>query len=193
MSTQISGDTGVSQCQPNSVSSDDIQAGAVTTDKLSQKLTLATAQATTSGTFKDFLDVPSWAKRITIGFSSVSLSGTASMVVQLGSGSIDASSYGGSSSSLGVASMATSIISTSFAFVDQSAAAGDSRSGHLILTTIGSNIWTASGMLGKGNTNYMILCAGTKTLAGTLDRVRITTSNGTDTFDAGSVNILYEG
>jgi hypothetical protein len=25
-----------------------------------------------------------------------------------------------------------------------------------------------------------------------LDRVRITTTNGTDTFDAGSINILYE-
>jgi hypothetical protein len=34
--------------------------------------------------------------------------------------------------------------------------------------------------------------AGTKTLSGTLDRVRITTANGTDTFDAGSINILYE-
>ena len=29
-------------------------------------------------------------------------------------------------------------------------------------------------------------------LAGALDRVRITTVNGTDTFDAGSINILYE-
>jgi hypothetical protein len=35
--------------------------------------------------------------------------------------------------------------------------------------------------------------AGSITLGGTLDRVRITTVNGIDTFDAGSVNILYEG
>jgi hypothetical protein len=35
--------------------------------------------------------------------------------------------------------------------------------------------------------------AGAVTLSGTLDRVRITTVNGTDTFDAGSINILYEG
>ncbi len=34
--------------------------------------------------------------------------------------------------------------------------------------------------------------AGSITLGGTLDRVRITTVNGTDTFDAGSINILYE-
>ena len=33
---------------------------------------------------------------------------------------------------------------------------------------------------------------GAKALAGTLNMVRITTVNGTDTFDAGSINILYE-
>jgi hypothetical protein len=37
------------------------------------------------------------------------------------------------------------------------------------------------------------MIGGTVTLSGTLDRVRITTVNGTDTFDAGTVNILYEG
>jgi hypothetical protein len=34
--------------------------------------------------------------------------------------------------------------------------------------------------------------SGTKSLSATLDRIRITTVNGTDTFDAGSINILYE-
>jgi hypothetical protein len=34
--------------------------------------------------------------------------------------------------------------------------------------------------------------AGGVTLSGVLDRVIITTANGTDTFDAGSINILYE-
>ena len=31
------------------------------------------------------------------------------------------------------------------------------------------------------------------TLSSTLDRIRITTVNGTDTFDAGTINILVEG
>ena len=34
--------------------------------------------------------------------------------------------------------------------------------------------------------------SGTITLSGALDRVRITSSNGTDTFDAGSINIMWE-
>lgn len=32
-----------------------------------------------------------------------------------------------------------------------------------------------------------------KTLSATLDRVRLTTVNGTDTFDAGTASIIYEG
>ena len=39
----------------------------------------------------------------------------------------------------------------------------------------------------------MSYSASTVTLSATLDSVRITTVNGTDTFDAGSINILYEG
>jgi hypothetical protein len=46
--------------------------------------------------------------------------------------------------------------------------------------------------LGHSNELYTTLSGGSKTLTGTLDRVRITTVNGTDTFDAGSINILYE-
>jgi hypothetical protein len=37
------------------------------------------------------------------------------------------------------------------------------------------------------------LIAGHVSLSGALDRIRLTTVNGTDTFDAGSVNIIYEG
>ena len=33
---------------------------------------------------------------------------------------------------------------------------------------------------------------GNVTLGGALDRIRVTTVNGTDLFDAGSINIMYE-
>jgi hypothetical protein len=49
-----------------------------------------------------------------------------------------------------------------------------------------------SAVLGHTETASVNFSAGSKTLSGTLDRVRITTVNGTDTFDAGSINILYE-
>jgi hypothetical protein len=59
---------------------------------------------------------------------------------------------------------------------------------------LGSNTWCQQGSLGVqsgGNANF--LSAGSLALGGTLDRVRLTTVNGTDTFDAGSINIMYEG
>lgn len=40
--------------------------------------------------------------------------------------------------------------------------------------------------------NVQWIQSGDLLLSGTLDRVRITTANGTDTFDAGTINILYE-
>jgi hypothetical protein len=58
---------------------------------------------------------------------------------------------------------------------------------------LGSNLWSASGCLGATGINYSFVTGGVKTLSGTLDRLRITTVNGTDTFDAGSINILIEG
>jgi hypothetical protein len=64
--------------------------------------------------------------------------------------------------------------------------------GHITLTLVSSNLWLHSGVLDNGIT-AMGVVTGSKTISGTLDRIRITTVNGTDTFDAGSVNILMEG
>jgi hypothetical protein len=61
----------------------------------------------------------------------------------------------------------------------------------VIFTKISGNSWNATGTQNyEGGGGHFI--SGRKTLAGTLDRVSITTSNGTDAFDAGSINILYE-
>jgi hypothetical protein len=56
-----------------------------------------------------------------------------------------------------------------------------------------TNYWTGQGILGDSSQAYAFFAGASVTLPGTLDRVRITTVNGTDTFDAGSINILYEG
>ena len=66
--------------------------------------------------------------------------------------------------------------------------------GLITIASIGSNIWTYSSNLTYGGGSTFLLCgAGDISLGGTLDRVRITTANGTDAFDAGTINILYEG
>ena len=147
-----------------------------------------TAQASTSGTSIDFTGIPSWVKRITVMFNGVSTSGTSNNLVQLGAGSITATGYlAGSKETSGTGSAYTT------GFGIQTASAAAIIYGHMIFTLAGSNLWIASHVIYLSQTSsYLIGGGGSVTLGGTLDRVRITTVNGTDTFDAGSINILYE-
>ena len=155
------------------------------------QLKSGTAQATTSGTSIDFTSIPSWVKRITVMFSGVSTNGTSSMQIQLGAGSVDTSSYLGSS---WTANTTNSNNSTGLLLIATGgSAATNIWHGSAVLTLLGSNTWVMQSILGRSDTATSSIGGGSKVLSGTLDRVRITTVNGTDTFDAGSVNILYEG
>jgi len=154
-------------------------------------LVSSTAVTSTSGTSIDFTSIPSWVKRITVMFSGVSTSGTANPLIQIGTGGTPTTSgYVSSSSQL---SSAAFVISSTAGYIIYSNAAGFVFSGALTITNVSGNIWVASGTLANTAVSAATFTtAGTLTLGGTLNMVRITTSNGTDTFDAGSVNILYE-
>jgi hypothetical protein len=155
-------------------------------------ITSGTVVASTSGTSIDFTGIPSWAKRVTVMFNGVSTNGTSKLRVQLGSGSVETSGYLGSSSAIASASANSATFSSGFDLNDSEAAIA-LRRGIFTCTLLGSNLWVLSGTLSVQDTGYASLTNGTKTTSSTLDRVRITTVNGTDTFDAGSINILYEG
>ena len=153
-------------------------------------ITAGTVQASTSGTSITFSSIPSWVKRITIMFNGMSLSGTANPLIQIGAGSTDTSGYISSSGYIGTANT-TDVSSSTTGFIIRSATASNTVSGHLVITNISGNIWISS-HTGKSSTTTTFFGGGDKTLSGTLDRVIVTTTNGTDTFDAGSINILYE-
>lgn len=155
-----------------------------------QKITLGTTVATTSGTSIDFTSIPSWVKRITVMLNGVSTSGTSIKQIQIGSGAISTSGYLSTSTWVSGTTTYTSLTS---GFAIQSNQATAVLSGAITLTLIGSNTWVASGIT-SDNMNALTTQTGgnSPALAGTLDRVRLTTVNGTDTFDAGSVNIMYE-
>jgi hypothetical protein len=147
-------------------------------------------QASTSGTSIDFTSIPSWVKRVTVMFSGVSTNGSSDVQIQIGAGSVTTSGYLGTASNLS-GGVGTGAYTAGFGI--NSGGASVLRHGLFIITSLGSNIWSASGNIGiSGLGNYMSVAAGSVTLGGTLDRVRITTVNGTDTFDAGSINIIYE-
>jgi len=156
-----------------------------------QKIVRGTAVASTSGTSIDFTSIPSWVKRITIMLQGVSLSGTANILFQLGTGGTPTTTgYVSGASTIGSATPA-STSSTSGIPIYLAFAAG-SVSGSISFFNLSSNIWTASGTSGYGVATGTATSGGHVSLGGVLNIVRITTTNGTDTFDAGSVNILYE-
>jgi len=154
--------------------------------------TLATAVASTSGTSIDFTGLPSWIKRITVMFKNVSTNGSSNKQIQLGAGSVTTTGYQ-SSSSLIFGSNSCTVASVTTGFLLRSDVAADELSGHYVFTSFGGNSWVGSSIVADQSSTRVWQGAGRIDLGGTLDRVRITTVNGTDTFDAGSVNILYEG
>jgi hypothetical protein len=151
-------------------------------------ITSGTAVASTSGTSIDFTSIPSWVKRITVMFNEVSSNGSSNRLVQIGSGSVTTSGYVSTTSAL---TSAVSTTSSTAGFIMWDDSAAFVLSGHMVLTLVSANTWVSS-HVGKVSTGQQAIGAGSIALGGTLDRVRITAVNGTDTFDAGSINILYE-
>jgi hypothetical protein len=162
--------------------------GTAAVQGLSTNIVSGTAVATTSGTAIDFTGIPSWAKRITVMFNAVSTSGTSNLQIQIGSGSLTTSGYV-SNCHTGNANNSGTITSGFILTALNTAAIG--YYGFATINLLASNIYVESHSIG-GSGDYSAFGGGGVTLGGALDRVRITTINGSDTFDAGSINILYE-
>ena len=150
-----------------------------------------TAVASTSGTSIDFTSIPSWVKRITVMFNGVSLSGTANLLIQIGSGSIISSGYV-SSTATAVNAAASSGATSTAGFIEAIGAAANIIYGNMVLMNITGTNWVSNHS--HGFNVAAASCGGgiSPSLSGALDRVRITTTTGTDTFDAGTINILFE-
>lgn len=147
----------------------------------------------TTNTFIDFTGIPSWVKRVTVLGQGVSTSGTSAILWRVGSGSIVSIGYQSTLSAFAASSSSTvnSTNTTSFDITSSSAAAGIYNF-KCTIELLGSNTYIATALVGRADGAAGWQETGAITLSGALDRVRITTLNGTDTFDAGSINILYE-
>lgn len=157
------------------------------------KSVLGTPVASTSGTSISFTGIPTWAKRVTITFKGVGTSGTSVKLFQIGSGSLLATGYLGLATNIQGAGNAVSANSTGFSLFSNIAT--DRTSGSIILTLENSstNSWCAQGNFSNSaGTSAAYTVSGTNSLGGALDRVGITTVNGTDTFAAGEINVMWE-
>lgn len=145
-----------------------------------------TAVASTSGTSIDFTNIPSWVKRITVLYSGVSTNGSATYLIQIGTGSTPTTSGYVSTGSFNAA-----LTSSTTGFVSNVNNPGYVYYGSATIQNITGNTWVCSGA-GIISGTASCVTAGSVALAGVLNFVRITTTNGTDAFDAGSINIFYE-
>jgi hypothetical protein len=156
-------------------------------------IALNSLTATTSGTSVEMPSVPAGTKRIVLTLSGVSTSGSSNPLLQLGdSGGYETTGYLGSASFVASGSSGATAYTTGFGIL--SANAVNVLHGSVILTLMdaATNLWAASGAIALSNTAQVVTVAGSKALSATLDRLRLTTVAGTDTYDAGTVNYSYE-
>ena len=157
-------------------------------------ITSGTVVASTSGTSIDFTGIPSWIKRLTVMFNGVSTNGSSNPLIQIGAGSVTTTGYETVTSRVraGVAEVYRSTVGFNYGADNSSMV----LTGNSTITNITGNTWIFSGVVSQvtvAGTPLSMQGGGSLVLGGTLDRIRVTTTNGTDTFDAGSINIMYEG
>lgn len=154
-------------------------------------LVSGTAIATTSGTSHDFTGIPSWAKEITVMLSGVSTNGTSIVLIQIGdSGGVENTGYLSHAGVIQGGVTGSADYTTGFGLSHDNVAT-NTVSGFYTLYLISGTTWVLSGSARQAN-NRLCFSGGEKSLSGVLDRVRLTTVNGTDTFDAGLFNIIYK-
>lgn len=197
MSLQLHGDLGASAVQPGSINADDLGATAEGVAAPMRILQIP-AKATTSGTFIDFSPadgsgIPSWAKEITISIAGVSTNGSSQLLIKLGAGSILSAGYASSSATTDNA-VATAGLTTSAGFLASGGTASvNTWHGNMHLSLSGATRWVENFSVGYASYPASTHGGGSVNLGGVLDRIRITTVNGTDVFDAGSVSIIVKG
>lgn len=148
-----------------------------------------TAKSAT-GTSVDFTDIPSWVKRITVMFDGVSLSGSDDFLIQIGdAGGLEITGYLSATSVGGATTISTSNSTSGFLFIG--GLATRVFSGAIVLTNLSGNIWVCNGGIADSSSARTVFAFGSKTLSAQLDRVSVTRT-GTNTFDAGTINIIYE-
>lgn len=157
------------------------------------RMVLETVKNSTSGTNIDFTGIPSWVKRVTVAFNGVSTNGTSPPLIRLGTSSgFSTSDYSSHSSSI-VSPNSVAAASELTGINIGHALTASSRTGLFTLVLITGNTWVHSGLISDANGPAIVHTAGRNSLTGALTQLRITTLNGTDSFDGGAINILYEG
>lgn len=154
-----------------------------------------TAITLTNQTAPEFTSIPSWVRRITLMFNGVSTNSTGVRLVQLGdSGGYETSGYTGSVATTNSAGSGNNAAFSGSGFALQNSGntlAADTLYGNIVFVNVSGNIWVGTGILVASNAPASFYISGVKTLSDTLTSIRLYV-DGTQFFDAGTINILYE-
>lgn len=160
---------------------------------VSAGFTLGTPVNTTSGTSITFTGIPAGVKQVIVTFKDVSTNGTSPKLVRIGpSAGVETSGYGNNQLSAPGGTLTRTYNNSGALFGGVSAS--NVITGSMIFTLQNSttNSWAVQGGQQDYASEYTpYFNAGLKSLAGALSVLSITTDGGTDTFDAGQVNIAY--
>jgi hypothetical protein len=140
-----------------------------------------------SGAVVDFENIPPDVKRITLLFHNLSSNGTSLFLVRVGAGSVLSSgytSYAPNDSGSFFATNTTGFVQT------HAVLATDVWFGTCVLNRHGDK-WVLNGSINRNNAGYT-MSSGVVTLVNNIDRIRVTTANGTDQFDSGTISISWE-
>lgn len=144
---------------------------------------------TASGASVDFTGIPSTAKRITVQINGLSYAASGTGVIQIGAGSLSTSGYTGNITGWSTGATTLASVTTGFGSL-VSSAASTSVYGVYVMTLVGANAWICTGQSNRIGDSVTNMYNGSITLGGTLDRLSLVAT--TSTFDAGSINIMWE-
>lgn len=155
------------------------------------RMVLSTAQ-TASGSSVDFTGIPSWVKRITVVCTDVSFAANGASRIRLGtSGGLVSTGYVQTNTSVSTTPTISVTTNTDGIAVISAGTAATVATGQFIIVNVTGNTWQCSGFVARAADNTTAFSTGYIALSGTLDRLSIVAT--TSTFDAGTINILYEG
>ena len=183
MTTVITGDTGVSQCSPASVSADDLQTGVgVITNG---------ALASVPGAGLTVGSIPAGVKRITAALNGVSNSNTTSILLRLGTaGGLVTTGYvvnGARQTHSSTSFLASETIGISIA----TTAASDTVYGvaEFFLVDVATNLWMCN-FQGMAASGVLLNTFGMIALSGPVTQLAVVPYSGS--IDAGTVSVAWE-
>lgn len=160
------------------------------------RIVLGTPTASTSGTSIDFTGIAAaiagGARRVVVNLRGVTTSAGSELILQIGdSGGVETSGYTGTSGRIASGNSATAAtISNGFGTGYPGSSTCNGAWTITLENSPASWVGTFMGAMSGGN---VLMASGSKSLSpGPLDRVRVTTAGGSDTFTAGEINITYE-